>query len=315
MIRPLGRFSSALSTWLRYFQETKLSLVGRVVLSIGVGHGAVATAALKLGAIRVLGIDLLESFPMITQREGTYKPHEVISSGYTDSFAWHKHVYDNGGDVFTFDWDSLSGDELVIVDIEVPLLLLSKIFATLPSGMKMIVRFSCCNNCLNWVLGNLKVTKLFCQTAIVSSTMTYIGVIEKEFATLEGSVNNVRNVEIRPVRSVFTRSLVHATERINDLLLPYALSCKEATLPELRKLAHELRNVSLHSSNPLVAQHAQELSEDLRLMVDFTKDPTSMTTQRIDELDRTTLERVGSYLSCSLHGIDDILDEWTIASI
>lgn len=120
--RSIGRYATALSVWtavLKEFKPTK-----GLVLSVGVGHGAVAAAVHTLYGYHTVGIDLREAIPMVPHRDVTWIPPEVEYSGNPDLFQISSLVFSNGGNWYDHEIRKKSlinhNPDTVIIDIEDP---------------------------------------------------------------------------------------------------------------------------------------------------------------------------------------------------
>lgn len=118
ILRPIGLYTTALSTWLAYFRIDQLAS-HTTVINIGVGNGAIAEALIYNGVQNVIGIDLHDALPMISQREISFIPPEITQ---VKKFRWADEVFgEYGGDITRINIDTLTTrycSRLIVIDIE-----------------------------------------------------------------------------------------------------------------------------------------------------------------------------------------------------
>jgi len=305
--RPFGRFASAMSIWLRFFSTTRLHR-GKIVISVGVGHGAVAHASILMGATSVVGVDLTSSFPLITQREATYIPDEIVAAGFSNKFSWHHHVWKTGGDANIEGWATASPNHLIIIDIEIDVNDLIPILSQVPVNIDFIMRFSACASKVKWLVSALNVKRLYCMSALNGPTNVYIGIFSRVGAGIEGAPGDITSLFHRPIQPCIGRKLEYATERINDLIRQFGLSVKEATLPELRTVASDLTRLSYTSTIPQLVRDANVVIEIIETLDKWMHNPTLIRPASIEALTPNVLRGIALYLSCTLNDIDGIID-------
>jgi hypothetical protein len=305
--RPYGRFASAVSVWARFFSENRI-IRNKPILLIGVGHGAVAHSAFLLGATSVTGIDLVESFPMITQRESTYIPDEILASGYANRFTWHQHVWRQGGNAALPGWNTDVADKIIIIDVEIDIVNLIPILNLVPHSREFVLRLQGCDKKIRWILSALETRALYCVSSLHTMTNAYIGIFRKTTAIIEGSYSDISSMHHRPIATCIDRKLSYSTVRINDLIRKFGIEVKEASLPELRHARLQIQRIMHNLTIPSLIQDATTLIGALRIIDEWMHTPTKINVHSIGLLEPGVLRIVASHLSCSLHDIDGTID-------
>ncbi|AWY11040.1 RNA-dependent RNA polymerase [Sclerotinia sclerotiorum negative-stranded RNA virus 7] len=251
LVRPLGVYSSAVSVWLSIFKMYKKSFIKKRVVSIGVGHGAVAASALMLSAYQVYGIDLRSSFPIITQREATYIPPEVVETGMLAKFKWSNFVSTCGGDVIQ-NADKLTDTEAAdtwVIDIEQDFNELEPVLDHVPIGVTLIVRFICCADWAMFAYDAMNATGCYNTSAVrTTHKQSYIMICEN-FRGYNKNANYQRYAitSCSPWKSSVIKDLKYSVRRVNHFLRPVGESVKVISSHELLRISEKLRNDALNS--------------------------------------------------------------------
>jgi hypothetical protein len=157
LTRPYGIHSSVTSIWMDYFFLRKHLIIRKNVVSLGVGHGAVATSALYHGANLVEGIDKRSQFPKIAQREGTYYPPEIVTHSMINKFCWSPFVWRKGGEALVSnmeDWYT-NPDDPLIIDIDSDYQSIRDIVLRV-KAKTLIVKFHACNHWIRQAISELR---------------------------------------------------------------------------------------------------------------------------------------------------------------
>lgn len=129
------------------------------IICVGVGHGGSARAALSLGTKEVQGIDLRSSFPDVPQREGSYKPPEVLISGLASRFTWHEHVWKRGGDILR--WKGREDATNIVLDIDSNYRTTVRALRRCRGKGIIVVRTRCCPHELETLIDGLRPTHMW----------------------------------------------------------------------------------------------------------------------------------------------------------
>lgn len=283
LFRPLGRFSTATSVWMVLLPKLLKSLDKTDhAISIGVGHGSIAALLLQQG-YNVEGVDLRNSFPRIAQREETYKPSECRILPDSSKFSWHRSVFENGGNIFQTQTHSqifVEKETIYIIDIEQNAVPLIYLIASLAAGFNIIMRIQCTQNAI-CALSSVTDIKILRNCSMIRSLPVQNWVLS--LCTLGlgvNAINNKRvNVEVqRNFDLKITRSMLTATERINDLIRETGVQVKEATISECDRVSQYLRRISLNSNDHSVAEQFTRISIALENCVKYSR------TNNVDEI-------------------------------
>jgi len=253
LTRPVGVYSSALSVWLTVMQSGPQRLRKAKVMSVGVGHGAVAASALMYGATHVYGIDLRNSFPCISQREATYKPPEVLLSGLAPQFSWSKFVAATGGDALV-NADKIHIAEVCdvwVVDIEQNHTRLPQLFKSLPAGITLWVRIICCNDWASFYYDALGADHMF-NTSILRRGHDHSFVFfVKKFGVYNENANfRRRHILSTPVwKTSVKRHPTYTVLHFNGWLQKYGYHMTIMSMTELKRITTELTQRANNSND------------------------------------------------------------------
>lgn len=319
--RTVGRFSTAVSFWSHLLPPLLRKLPkANEAISIGVGHGAVASLLLRNG-YTVQGVDLRNSFPRITQREELYKPPECRLLEDDQRFSWHHSTFDYGGNIFQKNvQDAVFNHKtsIYVIDIEKDTLLLMEMLASLEPGFLIIARLQCSMTMLQWFLSTVNVQEVrnctFIRTLPIQNWV--VSFITQGLGMSSANTNRTKLEIQRLYRPKLDKSLSCATVRINDLIRETGFSLKEATIPECENCARELFRIATNSNDITIASQFFKISRILTWCVELSR------TDRIqDILDFVSRGEDGwrtvcSYLSLSRVDketiIEDVLSRTTI---
>jgi hypothetical protein len=115
--RAIGIHSGITTDWLVAIKLTGFMKGLTKVTTIGVGSGGSSAACLMHNCSLVQGVDLRTMFPLVTSREATFKPPEVVARGLEDRFHWHPNVWQEGGDYQSFEIFP-EGDIIIDMDLD-----------------------------------------------------------------------------------------------------------------------------------------------------------------------------------------------------
>jgi hypothetical protein len=248
-VRPYGRYASAYSVWVMILSKWSKYVRTKHVICAGVGHGTTAAVCVQLGATICEGIDRRESFPAVTQREGTYVPPEVTRLG-RHVFRWHAHVLRYGGDLAYPDIDLRS--DCVIIDIEQKFDQYMDILRNLKLTSSVILRISCCVEQLSWLISATTPTEVYCLSNILSTTNAYaILYSTPPVFPLKGNAlkcNILTIPRFSPSWGVVKTD--DMLQRVNDRLLPVGCEMKELSHKETKRVYQEITRNSLNTDDP-----------------------------------------------------------------
>nr|QDH86835.1 MAG: hypothetical protein H2Rhizo33183_000002 [Narnavirus sp.] len=202
--RRRGFMTSLYSDWAYILHRDKQIINNSTVITIGVGAGGSSRASLELGASKVRGIDIRSSFPAIPQREASYKPIEVVSSGHAQRFSWHEHVWKHGGDFRTL--KSVKKDSVIILDLDWSMKEIDPYLNVLCTGKLVYVRFRACEEWLRYFISRCKPIRvermsqhpaLVHHTYIASCRGIDIGQHTGNFMTIEIQTNPYSSYDIQ----------------------------------------------------------------------------------------------------------------------
>ncbi|QYF49867.1 MAG: RNA-dependent RNA polymerase [Xinjiang mymona-like virus 2] len=262
--RPAGLHASALSVWITILANEKARFQDATVTCIGVGHGATAVASCNFGALKVYGVDLRGSFPAAIQREGTYKPPEVLEHGMGGMFSWSRVNSTHGGDARKMEeWgDSLEPSDVLILDIETDHTVLSEILNKLPSRKLTIVRAICCTEWARFFADKLQADVVYNTTTFRSQHLnSYVFVARGEKATpAQGNYSRCQLSNARDWTCAVQKDIRRVTRKFNMILQPYGETIKTANLATLTAAKNNLYTRCTNANDP-------QLSTELQLVV------------------------------------------------
>jgi hypothetical protein len=287
LVRPYGLYSTASSVWSNILGKERKLIRNRIVVSIGVGHGAVASVCLNLGCSSVVGVDLRDSFPIVTQREETYKPPEVVNTGLSDQFSWSPMVYSMGGDALRnpeLTWSSCPANSTVIIDIERPHLELVPLLLALPPNLTVILRLVLCEEWLRFYIDTLNPKWVICTTIQVDMhNKSYIFCFNGSDVSLySGNYDRVEIDRIARYTPSLARSQDSARERWNLTLRWTGINLSMATLNLFDNTLEQLNRWQFNSNDIQYRDSIANLAESIRISADWIR--TYPTKQRHDIL-------------------------------
>lgn len=267
LFRPIGRSSTALSVWLSVLPCVASFFKNQPVLSVGVGHGAVAAAALYLRASHVYGVDLRSSFPTIVQREATYIPPEVRNTGMSFHFSWSRLVAEVGGD-FYMTSKSLSGAEessAWIVDIEGDESRILELISLIPPRIALVLRLICCNDWAQYVADAISADFVFNTSAIRTTHKQSFILVSKRTPIVNLNANYHRRTIITSPRfvSLSHRSTGYSVLVFNDWLRKYGREIKVLSKTSLLHESEAILSQSYNCNSVLLREQLTEASETL----------------------------------------------------
>jgi len=268
--RPYHGKSSALSIWGPIFSKHQRFVKGRDCLSIGVGHGAVAASCLNEGASHVYGIDLRSSFPVITQRELTYIPPEIIRSCRSTKFSWSRFISITGGDVLENKSYLKQAEpcQTVIVDIEQNYTETLDLLAHLPSRVSLFLRVHCCLDQLRYLIDSLLPNVVYCTSAIHTHKNSFILFCEDVQV-----VNQNANYERVTIESVpfITRLCEKNTDytlyALNDYIRPFGYVASLPSFSEVERIAVLIRRDGLNAQDSALSDQLVRVHNELQNMI------------------------------------------------
>jgi len=311
LLRPFGRYSSAMSVWTTILRTYARRIAGRDVMTIGVGHGATSAAALRANAKTVRGVDLRTSFPMITQREGTYVPPEVLECGLDARFSWDDYVYEFGGDVTSYPSILMEQPaDIVILDVEIDLEDQIPLLNAIPPSTLVILRVICCEEKLKWLISACSPLNVF-NTSIVRSTskQSWIVIYESPGHDLVGNSREISIETFTEFRPKITRDLKYSTQRVNDRIRPSGYEVKEASQSYLLDVSKKLRTDSLNSNDPWLRDRLGLTGDYVDSLVEWTRlDPAHLTHAKILGIPAGKIRDITRHLSCVWNDAPSVID-------
>jgi hypothetical protein len=254
--RRVGRYASAYAIWITLLYTLRRQIAGRRVLLVGVGRGAAARAALEVGAVHVVGLDLRVTFPAIVQREFSYVPQEVLDASRATQFSWANECFNSSGSVFEHCLDELIEEyrtEIVIIDIETQH---NRVLDLICSTKGYTVsRVAACIPCLSSIHGLHSMDHIRCLSTLgtVGSPMWLV--------SGRGTGTPKRSITVNswtPSYEVFTLDLPTShetrTARVNDFLRPCGIELKTTHLSDIRTASATLRHLSLQTNDTAFLQ-------------------------------------------------------------
>nr|WLK77437.1 RNA-dependent RNA polymerase [Suillus luteus mymonavirus 1] len=243
--RTIGTHSTALSVWYQLLSLQQTLIKKKRVLSVGVGHGAVAASALALGAFNIEGIDLQSSFPAVVQREGTYKPPEVLETGLSERFQWSPIVSEfNGNVLLAHQWRSrIYHIDTVIVDVELPNADTAKFIAEFADVPNFVIRVVCCAEWATYYYDMIGADFLYNTSALRTTHLQSFVLVRQGKKAHNQNANFTRwsITDMRPWVRQIAPSAKHVTRAFNRRLAIYGISVKELNLGSLTTVLRDLR--------------------------------------------------------------------------
>lgn len=252
-LRPIGRYSSALSVWYPILARLGSAIRGVEVMVVGVGHGATARVCTAIGSKSVNGWDLQTSFPMITQREMGYRPPEIAGSL---KFTWNERIFQGvGGNWLEEDHTQCVPETVRTLIIDIETISLADHVRSLPrvADKTCICRVVCSEDEIRYLIALTRATKLFNTSAVRQDRQSWI-VVHQSQISYSGTLafENVSLMSFRPFAPRIHRSPETQLARLNDILLPTGIELKRPdiaeireTLPLLERLYHNLDDESI----------------------------------------------------------------------
>jgi hypothetical protein len=287
--RPYGQYATATSIWLPILYAQARRKRYTRALTIGVGHGASAASLLMSGVPEVIGIDLRDSFPCISQREATYKPPEVMLTGQSSQFHWSDFVSRHGGDVLK-NSSSLPPKEqcdIWVVDIEQSHDQIWSLLERVPIGITLILRQICCREWAQYLIDALGVDRIY-NTSIGTShhKRSYVFVVDK--LSIYNSQANYKRTTIAtdPAWDQIIRPNQRYSRAIfNAFLQPLGEEIMVVSAPDILTIAESLRTRALNSQPSAFTTRLTQASNSLFETVNLMRSLIPLTKQ--DILDAT----------------------------
>jgi len=279
--RPRGVYASALSVWEQVLASYRRTIEGMTVISVGVGHGAISRAVLQLGCKNVIGIDLRKSFPLSAQREGVYKPPEVIDSGRSADFEWSWYVASHGGDIFkSVDWlAEASEDTILIIDVEQDAKETLKLLDSRARSKTIFVRISCCEHTLSYWIDTTQpstVISLDARTSRLGSS--YLLVYSSSIPpNRSGNSHRVNITEIPSYRcQLDKRNDLDALNVFNRWLRKYGYEIDTLAVSKLRALVPKVHRDHLNMEDLARMCEWGDMQDTLKQVIALIEDPASL---------------------------------------
>jgi len=225
---------------------------GKNVGVIGVGRGASAAAVLQADSRNtVVGLDLRKTWPLLTQRELSYIPPDVVASGLSSRFEWADEVWGpSGGDCFCLDlqgWIDENKIDAILIDIEgrdwdciqlvaevrVPVLGRFRLCTHEVSGLTEAVRKSCSS------IYRIAITDVTYPPYLINVTFQGFGIKRRLPDQLT----------FRPFHPKPIRDRTAALRRINRITAEIGLEMTEYSATHLELAAEKLHNRSRTTSD------------------------------------------------------------------
>jgi len=311
IMRPFGRYASAMSLWTTVLRRYSKRIAGRKVMTIGVGHGATSSVALRSGALHVEGIDLRTSFPMITQREGTYVPPEIMQCGMQSQFSWSDYVFEFGGDITAYpNLVCESRPDIIILDVEIELDDQLPLLYSIPHGTLVFFRVICCEDKAKWIISACNPLRVTNSSTVRSSKkQSWIFVYESPGYDWVGNSNEISLDTVAKFRPKIDRSLKYTTERVNDFIRPSGYEIKEASLAHLSDVRKSLYSDYLNSNSEWIRLQLKLTYEYVDRIILWTrKDPAQLTRNDVLSLSSREARDVSRHLSCVWNDSQTIVD-------
>lgn len=257
-----------------------------------------------------LGIDLRASFPCVSQREGTYKPPEIVATGFSDKFGWSRFIAEFGGNVLQTNviLASVEPADTWIVDIEQDPRELRPFLLALPSNITLILRIQCCRDWVQYFYDALSCNVLYCTSVNGHLKVKSYILIAKNFQHFNVSANYQRCVVLS--EPLFTSNLVkdtkHATDLLNLMVKPYGQNCKVISAPELDRISSHLRRRTYYMTNDLERLKMLDLAISLEKIAYYFRNIDSITSNDIISMSPTVRRLLGRWLANTALPLDNV---------
>nr|WNK16440.1 MAG: RNA-dependent RNA polymerase [Fusarium oxysporum f. sp. cubense negative-stranded RNA virus 1] len=230
---------------------------------IGVGRGASAATILsRFPDSTVVGLDLRQSWPLITQRELSYCPPEVVRSGVSSRFEWADEVWSSvAGDVFKLrlsEWVKKYSIECLVIDIEDRHEEVLKMCTSLT--VPTLGRWRICTHLLGAVLASCgKRTRLHNISIGPVTHLQIVGYLDTQGLSLDMFPGE--HVVWNPFHPRPTRNKAALVARINTITRPWGILQTEASPAYLEQAATSIRQRYTNSSDISVQQAGAEAAK------------------------------------------------------
>jgi len=285
LLRPDYLYSSAINIWKPLLNTIRRYLIGSTVVSIGVGHGAVASTVINLGASQVYGVDLRSSFPAITQREGTYKPPEVLRTGHSERFEWSDFVAETGGDFIKHHslLNTIEDAHVIIVDIEQDPVETMVSISKLRPCQFLIARFIVCDEWARFVADALDTTEVYCTSILPTHKRSFV-FFKYEFRGLNLNANyeRLQFSQCPRWKRRVERSNVATCSLINKWLRPTGCQMRSATIGELARIRPMIQNLASNTDSAILQQRLYGTLSDIDALRQFVDAGANV--KRLNEL-------------------------------
>jgi len=267
LFRTSGRYASVKTVWDYILSQVRCPASALVV---GVGRGALVGSLVEHGCTRVVGVDLRSTFPLVTQRELSYKPPELIDSEL-EKFDWADEVFGcEGGDLFTLDLPSmvLKYDcDAVIIDTEIDHVRVATIALAL--DRRVIIRGRYCIHEATAIATCAR--EATCFDLGLTSVARRPMVLDIRAQGITTPVSRLRVETRRPFHPRVRLNREVCRQRLDDLVRPFGLEVPEISAAHLRELSRQVTRITLNSADPGWTQKGREaantLSDCARLML------------------------------------------------
>nr|WON42281.1 RNA-dependent RNA polymerase [Actinidia fungus negative-stranded RNA virus 2] len=314
--RPYMVYASATSIWHDILSGQRKYLVGKRVVTIGVGHGAVATAALANGASECVGVDLRSSFPIITQREGTYIPPEVLMHGYGAQFKWSSFVSRTGGNVIDHvdELSCIEPAQIWIIDIEQTLEKTIPVLESVPCGVTLFFRFFGCSDYASYIYDALNADAVYNTTALLRSHQQTWIIAVNSFEMFNSNANFKRQpiLSVTPYASRIQRSNSHASRLANLYLAPLGEEVKVLSAPELDLISSRLLQRAQNCDDDQIRLKCETGAQWTALVALCFRNYTMITLEQLLELRKEGRALLGVWLANTALDLSDLLLRLTV---
>lgn len=167
--RSIGKYTSILSEWCAIYSRFIECRKVETIIAIGVGNGGSSEAFLRMGGSSVVGLELYKDRPLVTAREGSYLPPEIVNGGNSDNFSWDPQVYTKKGDVFDCELD----DGFLVVDIDVHQSRAVELVSKLQGVGEFIIRLLLDDDHFKAVSSMIPRAKIICTNVLISLPYRY----------------------------------------------------------------------------------------------------------------------------------------------
>jgi hypothetical protein len=291
MWKTAGKTASVRSVWNYILAQTRFPY--RRFGVIGVGRGASAAALLeKYTDSSAVGLDRRESWPLITQRELSYCPPDVIRSSCSSRFEWADEVWDaSGGDIFAVDlesWISKYNIDCLVVDIETDHSEITRLLSLLRTPVLLRVRL--CPHQLGAVLAcGDKRTRLFNISSPGTSEKQVVGLFIPQgldFTLFPG--RQATWTQFNPSLSANRRCMI---DRFNDLIRPWGLNMTEASPSFMDQASMTIRRRALNSNDQDIQRSGANLAGLLERVATWSRmDISKSLPELLNDLDIPRME-------------------------